>query len=234
MVKEYNNFSKKPLCARCGVYKCYYQSENTKYPIFCPHENYRELKEKTIHHTWTNEHLRAINEVSDEVVNEGYGKWCRIKEVIEYCKKLKYKRLGLAFCIGLRDEAKILDDILVKNGFEVISISCMAGSPLRKEVNLEPGRNKTICNPLMQAEVLNQERVDLNIMFGLCVGHDIQFIKNSKADVTPLIVKDRVLCHNPIGALYTSNGFYKKKLSPSKGSKQTSISKLRSKDRQNK
>jgi len=64
----------------------------------------------------------------------------------------------------------------------------------------------------MQAAVLNREKTDLNVMVGLCLGHDILFIKNCEADVTPLIVKDRVTGHNPIAALYTSRSYYKDKL----------------------
>jgi uncharacterized metal-binding protein len=64
----------------------------------------------------------------------------------------------------------------------------------------------------MQAEVLNREKTDLNVMVGLCLGHDILFINNSKADVTPMVVKDRVTGHNPIAALYTSQTYYKQKL----------------------
>ena len=44
-------------------------------------------------------------------------------------------------------------------------------------------------------------------MVGLCLGHDILFIKHSKADVTPLIVKDRLTGHNPVAALYASRYF---------------------------
>jgi uncharacterized metal-binding protein len=64
----------------------------------------------------------------------------------------------------------------------------------------------------MQAEVLNGEKTELNVMVGLCLGHDILFIRNFKADVTPLIVKDRVIGHNPIAALYTSQTYYKSRL----------------------
>jgi len=64
-------------------------------------------------------------------------------------------------------------------------------------------------NPILQAEVLNNEKTDLNIMMGLCVGHDILFLKHSKAETTPLVVKDRATGHNPIAALYQSQGFFK-------------------------
>jgi uncharacterized metal-binding protein len=43
-----------------------------------------------------------------------------------------------------------------------------------------------------------------NVLLGLCVGDDTLFIKHSKAPVTVLAVKDRVLAHNPLGVLYTS------------------------------
>jgi uncharacterized metal-binding protein len=36
------------------------------------------------------------------------------------------------------------------------------------------------------------------------VGDDTLFIKHSKAPVTVLAVKDRVLANNPLGVLYTS------------------------------
>jgi uncharacterized metal-binding protein len=42
----------------------------------------------------------------------------------------------------------------------------------------------------------------LNIICGLCVGHDAIFSLHSEAPVTTLIAKDRVLAHNPIGAVY--------------------------------
>jgi len=41
------------------------------------------------------------------------------------------------------------------------------------------------------------------------MGHDIIFTRNSEAPVTTLIVKDRVLAHNPAGAIYS--GYYLRK-----------------------
>ena len=154
---------------------------------------------------WSRPESQAVFEASDEVLAEGYGKWCRVKEVIEYSKKMGYRKLGLAFCVALRHEARTLQNMLEANGFDVISISCMAGAPSRNEVGFEEisGVGKTMCNPLMQAEVLNENETELNIMAGLCVGHDVLFIKHSKAGVTPLVVKDRVLEHNPAAALGT-------------------------------
>ena len=73
-----------------------------------------------------------------------------------------------------------------------------------------------MCNPVLQARLLNEKQTELNVLVGLCVGHDTLFIRHSAAPVTTLIVKDRVLCHNPVAALYTSNTYYKRLLEPEK------------------
>ncbi|MBW2121998.1 MAG: DUF1847 domain-containing protein, partial [Deltaproteobacteria bacterium] len=49
---------------------------------------------------------------------------------------------------------------------------------------------------------------DFNILLGLCVGHDSLFLKYAEAFSTVLIVKDRVLGHNPAAALYTTDSYY--------------------------
>ena len=64
----------------------------------------------------------------------------------------------------------------------------------------------------MQAKVLNREQTDLNIIIGLCVGHDSLFTKYAEAPCTTLVVKDRVLAHNPVGAIYQADSYYKRKL----------------------
>ena len=57
--------------------------------------------------------------------------------------------------------------------------------------------------------VLARDGTDLNVMVGLCMGHDIIFTQHSKSPVTNLIVKDRVLGHNPAAAIYSR--YYLKK-----------------------
>lgn len=191
-------------CANCGVYKCYQPDVQAEYPSFCPHKKYVDIRSKSKELRNDNKNKR-IEQVWEELMKDGRDetgyRWCRVKELIEFCKRMGYKKLGLAFCVGLKDEAKLLVDVLEKNGFDVSSVACMAGA-----------EGKPVCDPIMQAEVLNQEATELNIMFGLCLGHDMLFIRYSKADVTPLVVKDRVLAHNPLGALYLSRQYYQKQL----------------------
>jgi uncharacterized metal-binding protein len=79
---------------------------------------------------------------------------------------------------------------------------------LPEEEKILPGHRQPMCNPICQAAVLDAEGCELNILLGLCVGDDALFIKHTNAPVTVLAVKDRVLAHNPLGALYTSRNFY--------------------------
>jgi uncharacterized metal-binding protein len=125
------------------------------------------------------------------------------------------KRVGLAFCEGLKREAAMLVRVLESNGLEVVSVICKTGSIPKEELGFaepESGKYQPMCNQVAQANIMNAEKTELNIVFGLCVGHDSIFIKHSEAPVTCLVAKDRVLMHNPIGAIYGCQGYYKKAL----------------------
>jgi uncharacterized metal-binding protein len=123
----------------------------------------------------------------------------RIQEIWEFARRMGYKRLGLAFCLGLVKEASVVQDILEAHGFEVVSVLCKAG---RTE--------KGVCNPIYQAKLLNHEKAEFNILIGLCVGHDSLFFKYAQAPTTVLGVKDRVTGHNPLAAIYTTDTYYRK------------------------
>ena len=56
------------------------------------------------------------------------------------------------------------------------------------------------------------KKTDINIVMGLCVGHDSLFYKYSKALTTTLVTKDRVLGHNPVAALNCAHSYYMDKL----------------------
>jgi len=63
---------------------------------------------------------------------------------------------------------------------------------------------------LAPVNLLNEKETDLNIVIGLCLGHDVLFAQYSKSPVITLVVKDRVLAHNPLGAIYSN--YYLNKL----------------------
>ena len=84
----------------------------------------------------------------------------------------------------------------------------LLGVPDREKVR--PGTFEPACNPVAQARILNEVGTDLNVIVGLCVGHDILFSRHSAAPVTTLVVKDRVTGHNPAAALYGQNFYYRR------------------------
>ena len=104
------------------------------------------------------------------------------------------------------DEARTIADILSRE-FDVVSVCCKISGLAKEPLGLErinpDDDGEIMCNPAGQAMVLNDAGTELNILCGLCVGHDAVFSMVSRAPVTTLIAKDRVLAHNPIGAVYS-------------------------------
>jgi len=140
----------------------------------------------------------------------------RIVEICEFAQKMGYRRLGLAFCLGLTAEAKKVELILKNRGFDVVSVLCKAGRTSKEligitdEEKVVQGSDEAMCNPIYQAQLLNHEEVDFNILLGLCVGHDSLFFKYANAPTTVLAVKDRVTGHNPLAAVYLAESYYRK------------------------
>lgn len=202
-------------CAMCSEHNCK-SGQLEKVPVNCPCSE-KEKQEK-IKELYLEEENYKLAYNSAIVEAEGYCKKTRLEEIMEFAKKCSFKKLGVAFCVGFSNEAKMLSKILKHNGFEVNSVVCKNGSipkeflKIKDNEKVRPGNYEPICNPIGQATLLNDAKTELNILLGLCVGHDSLFIKYSDAPVTVFAVKDRVLAHNPIGALYLSESYYKDKL----------------------
>lgn len=201
-------------CAECSVYVCRVGNREAG-PENCPMQTSDQTNQLA---AYEDPEVREFARIASIIEGEGYGRWTRLEEIMELAKRNGFTRLGLAFCAGLRNEAKVLNRILAANGFEVISAMCKTGAipkeaiGVRDEEKVRPGALEPMCNPIAQAALLNESKTQLNILFGLCVGHDSLFIKHCHGWVTVLVAKDRVLAHNPIGAIYLSEGYYQKKL----------------------
>lgn len=207
---------KKLSCSDCGVLNCYRREKN--FPEFCLTTNATGKEVEKVNDLYKNNELVSkISHAAAYIEGTYYGKLTRVEEIIAFAKKIDAKKIGIATCIGLMNEAKIFAKILKAKGLESYSVICKVGSVdkteigIAEELKIQKGCHEALCNPILQAKLLNKEKTDLNVIVGLCVGHDSLFIKYSKAPVTTLITKDRVLGHNPAAALYTS-GFYYKRL----------------------
>ncbi|WP_418966119.1 DUF1847 domain-containing protein [Cetobacterium sp.] len=202
-------------CANCKVHGCKDQ-DYKKMPENCPSRDKEFQEENKV--LYLQEENYKLAHSSALVESEGYCELTRVEEIMEFAKKNNFKKIGLAFCIGLRKEAEIFGKILENRGFEVCSIICKNGAVPKEFIGISdcekvrPGTKEVICNPIGQARLLNEMKTELNVILGLCVGHDSLFIKYSGAPATVLAVKDRVTGHNPLAPLYTADTYYKKKL----------------------
>lgn len=211
-------------CADCTIVACL-SGELEKMPKNCP------MRDQAYFDQVLEEYLKPENHdfflTSTAIEALGYCRWPRLREIAEFARRMNYTRLGIAFCVGLHKEAAIVARLLRKQGFEVVSVVCKAGSiPKTKvgvtaemtfpsgahEVMSSPTQTQLLgeamCNPIAQAQLLNQAKTQFNICLGLCVGHDSLFYKYSEAPVTTLVAKDRVTGHNPVAAIYCADGYF--------------------------
>ena len=192
-------------CVNCGVLNC--AKRDKEYPEFCLTTNFdvKELEEiKKLY--LEDEENNKVSVISAEIEAEFYCRYTRVEEIIEFSKRMGFHKIGIATCIGLIEESRIFAQILRKNGFEPYAALCKAGAfnktdiGVRKEYTTQVGN--ALCNPIMQAKLLEKAGTDFNVVVGLCVGHDSLFYKYTHTLTTTLVTKDRVLAHNPVGALY--------------------------------
>lgn len=220
-----------PMCAHCATRECENRGNKAeaapslqKTPDFCPMKLMPEVYAAAMAEYDKPEvkefaRLASVQEFQCyERLPDGLRtRLPRIEELIQFARKNGYKRLGLAHCGGLAYEAGLLTGILEKNGFEVVSVQCKTGAVPKERIGIKadekiagPEMWETMCNPIVQAMILNRSNVDMAIMLGLCIGHDTLFIKYCKVPLTVLAVKDRVLGHNPLAALYAGNTYYQR------------------------
>lgn len=223
-----------PHCANCSIVwqkgagtNCWSSPDSRpSQPANCPTARHGEIIDATFEEYRSESEEAKLARVAARVEGLCYqpvpgsdavnARWTRVEDTIALAKLMGYKKIGLATCIGLLEETRQLSAILEAQGLEALSVCCKAGSLDKLELGLEetdkvrPGTFEPACNPIAQAEILNRVGTDMNIIVGLCVGHDMLFNRHSTAPVTTLICKDRVTGHNPAAVLYGQNFYYKR------------------------
>jgi uncharacterized metal-binding protein len=218
----------KSQCAKCGIKDKICRSPEGQGPRYCPTLHRKEVVGKANEEYTKPDIFKFAHEASIQeaecFINRDMKPFVphptkpRVQEICEFAQKMGYKKLGVAFCSALQSEALFLNQILEAQGFEVASVICKAGRTpkesigIREEEKVHIGEFESMCSPIAQATILNEEKTEFNIMVGLCVGHDSLFLKYSEAYCTVLVAKDRVLGHNPCAALYTTGSFYARML----------------------
>ncbi|MBD3337761.1 MAG: DUF1847 domain-containing protein [Candidatus Lokiarchaeota archaeon] len=205
-----------PTCHKCNSINYCAVGRASKILDNCPMKIRPEIEKKARELYKTDEFVKKSTKVASIVEAQGYIHWPRLKDTVEYAKGMGYSKIGLAFCVGMLKEAERIAEILEKYGFTVCSVCCKTGSVKKTEVDIPKEYtmySKTgytigwiTCNPAAQALLLNNAKTDMNLVVGLCVGHDITFTHLSEAPVSTLIAKDRSMPHNPSGVLFSHYG----------------------------
>jgi len=143
-----------------------------------------------------------MHDVALDVASEPERVLCRVSELVYFCLGMQYKHIGVAFCTEMWKEAEKITEIL-KRFFHVTPVCCKIGGTNKAKRTESFGIKHSECNPVGVANTLNLAGTELNISIGFCMGSDIIFNTKSKAPVTTLFVKDKLLAHNPVGAVYS-------------------------------
>lgn len=164
------------------------------FPAFCPTKGF-DLQEQT-------ELVELMEEGQNDRIYKSAAhsahvgireKLDRLQETILFAQGFGAKKIGVASCISYADEARYATKVLREAGLEVVGVICKIGSLTCDQtgVPLEARTPETkLCNPIYQAQMLNAEGTDLNVVIGLCVGHDALFLKHAEAPCTVLATKD--------------------------------------------
>ncbi len=220
-----------PSCHKCDGIKYCTIGRSSKLLDNCPMKIHPEVEKEAKKLYDNDDFVKKSTGVASIVEAKGYIHWPRLKDTVEYAKGMGFKRIGMAFCVGLLNEAKKVGEILERYGFEIVSVCCKTGSVKKTRVNVPEEYtmfSKTgytigwiTCNPAAQALLLNKAKTDFNLIVGLCVGHDVTFTQLSKAPVSTLIAKDRRSPHNPASILFSHYGkeFFAKEFKEMKNNK---------------
>jgi uncharacterized metal-binding protein len=205
-----------PACTLCYVKACAAEPGAKQPPKFCARETEPALLQAVEERYREDPRLSQMAVESARTEASGYMQRTRIEDIMDFARRIRAERIGIAHCIGLIEEARIAAEIFQAGGFDVFSVCCKVGSIPKETIGLQdsekvrPGTFEALCNPVAQALLLAEAGTQLNVVIGLCVGHDSLFFMNSVAPATVLVAKDRVLGHNPVAALYTAHSYYRR------------------------
>lgn len=201
-----------PSCSECRQLHCY--RHDARYPKHCATTALAEGERAELAALYGDGGVDSrLAHAAAEVEGLYYGKIGRVEETVAFARRIGAERIGVATCFGLIEESRILVKILRLAGFQTFAALCKVGSidktemGIAEDLKIKCDSYEAGCNPVLQARLLNRENTGLNIIMGLCVGHDSLFARHSEAPVTTLVVKDRVFGHNPVAALYTVGSY---------------------------
>ena len=129
-------------CASTGCDHCSFEeafsAESDAFPAFCKTRDLDPaiLEEAMALYT-ENEENNRVTRMSAQVEYENYCKMTRVEEIAEFAKKMGFKKLGIATCVGLITEARAAAAIFRSHGFEVTGFGCKVGAQRKTSVGID-------------------------------------------------------------------------------------------------
>ena len=220
--------TEKIQCSKCETRACTVDASGRhlpgEAPSWCPTRTRSDVIERAL--AKQTEVDRAIARAAAAVEADAYLRepWglkprdTRVLEIVNFARKMGYKKLGIVCCFATAWDAGIVTTIFRNRGFEVLVRFCKVHQVkntwlgIKEEQTLVPGGFQAMCNPITQVDTLADFKCDFIVTFGQCSGHDALAGKYSPVPFTLLGVKDRVLAHNPSVALTCPWSQYYRKL----------------------
>lgn len=199
-------------CLNCTGEPCEYATGDN--PAFCLGATVASRIHEEVRQRYLDPEIHAIYQASVRS-SALCPNLTRVQEIIEFARGLGVRKIGLASCTIMLGEARVFARILRDAGFETYGVACKIESNRRSDldIHVSEGAQETIlCNPIMQARLLEEAGTELNVVVGLCVGHDALFYRHSAAVTTTLAGKDHVTMNNPCAALYGCDSIYRDRI----------------------
>ena len=188
------------LCKKMGCWR----GDDEGIPPYCQANQYVE-EIKKVKKVYAEPEVVDIYTAACVVGKKNDGFRPRIEEALDFAREMKFSKVGFAACVAFGKELEVIRRLFEQAGIEVFSAGCQIGRSSATDrglPHLEAYPDNSTCNPIAQAEILNKAQTQLNYIIGLCMGHDILFTRYSRAPVSTLIVKDRLMGNNPAAAIY--------------------------------
>lgn len=130
-------------CSDCSRLGCRSASED-QYPPFCLTTNVdRDLLDETLE-IYRNDELQGrIARTSACIEGEFYGRLTRVEETIEFIRRMGFKKIGIASCVGLMRETSIFARILKASGIDYFTVGCKVGAVDKTEIGVPNEKSST-------------------------------------------------------------------------------------------
>ena len=93
-------------CIDCAVKNC--NKMDKTYPDFCLTTHMDEEVLNEAMECYNEDENRKVTIAAAEVEYENYCKHTRVEEIMDFAKKINAKKIGIATCVGLLKESRIL------------------------------------------------------------------------------------------------------------------------------